>query len=164
MLVFIWYKFLVIWRVARMWSLICGVDVVDNMGRCVFNNYGFEGFWRMWHRGFNVWLIRYLYVPLGGKQNILISVPVVVTFVAFWHDHSINIVVWAFIIVLFMLPELIIKDFFSKQYPHLFQTTWFKYLSAAVSALYIYIICLANLIGFGYGYEKSSIVLTKLIT
>jgi hypothetical protein len=48
----------------------------------------------MWHKGFNVWLVKYLYIPLGGKNNIF-SILVVVSFVAFWHDHTINIIFWA---------------------------------------------------------------------
>jgi D-alanyl-lipoteichoic acid acyltransferase DltB (MBOAT superfamily) len=40
-LYFISLKFTVIWRVGRLWSLLYGVDVIDNMGRCMFNNYGF---------------------------------------------------------------------------------------------------------------------------
>ena len=159
---FIWYKFLIIWKTARLWSLICGIDVADNMSRCLFNNYGFEGFWRMWHRGYNLWLIRYLYVPLGGKNNF-ISVIAVIAFVAFWHDHTIKIVLWAFILVLFMVPEIAAKRFFSSNFRHLYPKMWFKYFSAVVSAVYIYFICIANLIGFGFGHEKSYILLEKLV-
>lgn len=53
LLMFIWYKFMVIWRVSRAWSLIDGIETPENMNRCVFNNYSLEGFWRSWHRGFN---------------------------------------------------------------------------------------------------------------
>jgi D-alanyl-lipoteichoic acid acyltransferase DltB (MBOAT superfamily) len=84
-LIFLWFKFLVIWRWARVWSYLCGIEVIDNMGRCVCNNYGFEGFWRMWHRGYNVWLVRYLFVPVGGNKSFL-SYVAVFAFVAFWHD------------------------------------------------------------------------------
>lgn len=94
---------MIIWKTGRIWAQMYGVHVIDNMSRCIFNNYGFEGFWRMWHRGFNHWLIRYLYVPLGGRRNIF-SVLAVVSFVAFWHDHTINIIFWALIIALFMVP------------------------------------------------------------
>jgi D-alanyl-lipoteichoic acid acyltransferase DltB (MBOAT superfamily) len=57
----------------------------------------------MWHRGFNQWLVRYLYIPLGGNNNLL-SVVATIAFVAFWHDHSLNIVIWAFALVIFILP------------------------------------------------------------
>ena len=86
-----------------MWSLMMGIDVIENMARCMFNNYGFQKFWRMWHKGFNHWLIRYLYIPCGGRNNYL-SVAAVIAFVAFWHDHNLKIILWAFILVLFMIP------------------------------------------------------------
>lgn len=80
-----------------------GIDVIDNMGRCVLNNYGFERFWRMWHKGFNHWLIRYLYIPCGGNKSIFSTI-LVVGFVSFWHDHTINILFWGFILAIFMVP------------------------------------------------------------
>ena len=40
-LYFIFLKFSLIWKTGRLWSLMYGVDVIDNMGRCMFNNYGF---------------------------------------------------------------------------------------------------------------------------
>jgi len=57
----------------------------------------------MWHRGFNQWLVRYLYIPLGGNTTLLSTISVI-AFVAFWHDHTLNIVVWAFTFILFILP------------------------------------------------------------
>jgi D-alanyl-lipoteichoic acid acyltransferase DltB (MBOAT superfamily) len=160
-LVFIWYKFLIIWKTARLWSKIYGVEVIDNMSRCIFNNYGFEGFWRMWHRGFNHWLIRYLYVPLGGKSNIL-SVLAVVSFVSFWHDHTINIVFWGLIIALFMIPEIMIKKYFRKYKRHWYNTYWLKYVAGFVSSIYIHFLIICNCIGFGYGVGQMELVLEKI--
>ena len=136
-LVFIWFKFLIIWRVAKVWSQLCGVEVIDNLSRCVCNNYGFEGFWRMWHRGFNQWLVRYLYIPLGGNQSIL-SIVCTIMFVAFWHDHTFKILLWALGIILFILPEILIKRYARTHLQHLFKYHSFKYLSAITSAIYIY--------------------------
>ena len=63
------------------------------------------GFWRSWHQSYNLWLIRsallpttnfrcrrpsslerYLYIPLGGSNNTVLSMVVIFTFVALWHD------------------------------------------------------------------------------
>lgn len=41
-LIFVWFKFLIIWRFARCWALFDGVDVIENMNRCMCNNYCFE--------------------------------------------------------------------------------------------------------------------------
>ena len=93
----------VTWAIQNAIDFVDEMLVIDNMSRCIFNNYNFEGFWRMWHRGFNQWLIRYLYIPLGGNKKIH-AVIVTIMFVAFWHDHTINIVCWALAIMLFILP------------------------------------------------------------
>jgi len=107
----------------------------------------------MWHRGFNHWLIRYLYIPLGGNKNYF-SVLAVVAFVAFWHDHNLNIILWAFLIVLCMIPELMIKRYFRKNHSNLYKKHWFKYLSGFAAAIYIYLLMICNLVGFGYGADQ----------
>ena len=99
---------------------------------------------------------------MGGNKNYF-SVICVIAFVAFWHDHTINIVLWAFILVLFMIPEIAAKRYFKKYYGHLYHKYWFKYFCSVVCAVYIYLICLANLVGFGYGYEKANILFEKIL-
>lgn len=116
----------------------------------------------MWHRGFNQWLIRYLYIPLGGNKNIF-SIVGTVLFVAFWHDHSFNILIWALGIIIFILPEILIKRYARTHLKHLFKEHWFKYISAFTSAIYIYFLVFANIIGFGYGQHKLNILLQKIM-
>ena len=48
-LVFIFLKFSLIWKVARLWGWVDGIYSEENMNRCIYNNYNFEGFWRQWH-------------------------------------------------------------------------------------------------------------------
>jgi len=116
----------------------------------------------MWHRGFNQWLVRYLYIPLGGNKQVIISTISVIAFVAFWHDHTINIVIWAFTFILFILPEILIKRYTKKYLPHLFKRHWFKYTAALASAFYIYLLVYSNIIGFGYGIDKAYILWEKV--
>lgn len=134
---------------------------MDNLSRCVCNNYGFEGFWRMWHRGFNQWLVRYLYIPLGGNKSI-ISVIATIAFVAFWHDHTLNIVIWAFALIVFILPEILIKRHARNNWRELFGLHWFKYLAAVSSAIYIYFLVFSNIVGFGYGVDKLYLISEKI--
>lgn len=42
----LWLKFACIWRFTRCWALADGVDVRENMLRCVNNNYTLTGFWK----------------------------------------------------------------------------------------------------------------------
>ncbi len=77
------------------------------------NNYSAMDFWRTWHRSYNRWLIRYLYIPLGGKDYFIYNVWIVFTFVAVWHDISFTLLAWGWLICLFLLPELVAKKVFS---------------------------------------------------
>ena len=91
----LWLKFLVIWRVARLWALLDGVTTVENLPCCVSNHYSLRGFWRDWHCSFNRWLVRYIYVPLGGRKWQMLNVWVVFGFTALWHDVQPKLLAWA---------------------------------------------------------------------
>lgn len=90
----------------RAWALMDGIETPENMNRCIYNNYNFSGFWRSWHRSFNQWLIRYIYVPLGGNKLKVLNMWVVFTFVALWHDFKLDLLLWAWIICLALVPEI----------------------------------------------------------
>ena len=72
-----------------------GIYAEENMNRCIYNNYSFEGFWRQWHGSYNIWLIRYMNIPLGGKQKKLLNTFIIFSFVALWHDLWFNLLLWA---------------------------------------------------------------------
>ena len=66
------FQLLIPWRFFRLWALADGIDPPENMVRCMANNYSTLGFWRSWHRSYNLWLTRLVtrsLVPLcpGGK-------------------------------------------------------------------------------------------------
>lgn len=113
LLIFIWFKFTVIWRTARIWAMFDDILTEENMNRCMYNNYCFEGFWRAWHRSFNVWLIRYIFIPLGGSSYKFLNVWIVFTFVALWHDLQLKLLLWGWFICFFMIPEIFVKKIFN---------------------------------------------------
>ena len=51
-----------------------------------------------------MWLIRYLYIPLGGSKSLIKSYVCVFLFVAFWHDSQLKLLIWASLILLFIIP------------------------------------------------------------
>ncbi|EAQ92654.1 hypothetical protein CHGG_00889 [Chaetomium globosum CBS 148.51] len=110
----IWLKLLLPWRFFRLWSLVDGIDPPENMLRCVSNNYSTLSFWRGWHRSYYRWLLRYIYIPLGGSSfrsardaaRTVLTYLVVFTFVALWHDIKLNLLIWGWLIVVFFLPEI----------------------------------------------------------
>nr|XP_010929814.1 putative membrane-bound O-acyltransferase C24H6.01c isoform X3 [Elaeis guineensis]XP_010929815.1 putative membrane-bound O-acyltransferase C24H6.01c isoform X3 [Elaeis guineensis]XP_019708520.1 putative membrane-bound O-acyltransferase C24H6.01c isoform X3 [Elaeis guineensis] len=107
---FMWLKFFLIWRYFRFWSLIGGIETPENMPKCINNCYNLEGFWKNWHASFNKWLVRYMYIPLGGSQRKLLNVWVIFTFVAIWHDLEWKLLSWAWLTCLFFIPEILVKS------------------------------------------------------
>ena len=49
-----------------------------------------QGFWRGWHSSFNQWLVRYLYIPLGGSRRRAAIIWPIFFFVAVWHDLEVR--------------------------------------------------------------------------
>ncbi|KAL0477418.1 membrane-bound O-acyltransferase [Acrasis kona] len=109
-LLYMYMKFLVIWRFFRVWALWDGVNPPENMNRCIINNNTVSGFWRSWHSSLNVWIVKYIYVPMGGSRNKFWSVWVIFTFIALWHDLMYRWLAWAALnCVLFFLEAIVVN-------------------------------------------------------
>ena len=146
---FTFLKYAVMWKFARLWSWFNGILTEENINRCIYNNYSFEGFWRAWHRSFNIWLIRYMYIPLGGKDKKFLNTFVVFSFVALWHDLSFHLLYWAWIIYITLIPEIIVKTIFNKpKMQYLNNYMWFRYLKMLSCCIIVLLMITANLIGF----------------
>ena len=159
----IWLKLLLPWRFFRLWALIDGVDPPENMVRCMSDNYSVLAFWRGWHRSFNRWIVRYLYVPLGGSGGVgaggpssivrsVFNMLLVFTFVALWHDIQLRLLIWGWLITFFVLPELTATFLFPPKAwsgsPNLYR------IICGVGAVgNILMLMVANLVGFAIGVD-----------
>jgi D-alanyl-lipoteichoic acid acyltransferase DltB (MBOAT superfamily) len=155
-LLFMWLKFLLIWRFFRFWSLLNGIDCPENMNRCVFNNYSMVQFWKDWHSSFNLWLIKYVYIPLGGsRRNRLFNILIVFTFVALWHDLTWRVFHWAFLVVAIMAPELVCTAIYRTHMKTFRQR--FPLLGKIVKSIFAtfntQMLVLANMVGYVFGLE-----------
>ncbi|KAI2616046.1 MBOAT-domain-containing protein [Hypoxylon sp. NC1633] len=156
----IWLKLLLPWRFFRLWALVDGVDPPENMIRCVSDNWSTLAFWRSWHRSFYRWSIRYIYVPLGGSSfrsardaaRSVLTYVLVFTFVAMWHDIQLRLLIWGWLIVFFMLPEMAAGLLFPKrkweQHP-----TAYRMLCCLGAVVNIFMMMIANLVGFAVGVD-----------
>ncbi|KAG5420746.1 GUP1 [Candida metapsilosis] len=146
----IWLKLLIPWRLFRLWSLLDGIDPPENMIRCMDNNFSALAFWRAWHRSFNRWVIRYIYVPMGGGGSYrLLNSLLVFSFVAIWHDIELRLLMWGWLIVLFLIPELAAGIVFEKYN----QEWWYRYLCGLGAVVNIWMMMIANLVGFCLGKD-----------
>lgn len=150
-LVVIWLKLLLPWRFFRLWALLDRIDPPENMVRCVANNYSALSFWRSWHRSFHKWVVRYLYIPLGGSRHQLRNSLLVFAFVALWHDIELRLFVWGFLIVLFVMPEIVARSVVPyKTYGH---KPWYRFAAGVGAVVNIWMMLIANLVGFAVGVD-----------
>lgn len=156
----IWLKLLIPWRFFRLWSLLDGIDPPENMVRCMSDNYSVMHFWRGWHRSFNKWSLRYLYIPLGGnrgeglpgKARAVANYLAVFTFIAIWHDIQLRLLMWGWLVTLFVLPEIFAAYLFPAR-------KWrdrpdaYRWLCGVGAVGEILMLMTANLVGFALGVD-----------
>ena len=159
----IWLKLLLPWRFFRLWALLDGIDPPENVVRCMSDNYSVFAFWRGWHRSFNRWIIRYIYIPMGGSGGPgtrgkwgqirgVVNLLAVFTFVAMWHDIQLRLLVWGWLISLFVLPETLAGFLFPKQ-------KWkdhkevYRVICGVGAIGNILMMMSANLVGFAVGLD-----------
>ncbi|KAF1984108.1 glycerol:H+ symporter-like protein [Aulographum hederae CBS 113979] len=155
----IWLKLLIPWRFFRLWALLDGIDPPENMVRCMSNNYSALAFWRGWHRSFNRWIVRYIYIPLGGstsgpwgKVRSIANFLAVFTFVALWHDINLRLLMWGWLVTLFVLPEIIATMLFPKRkWEH--RPNTYRWICGIGATGNILMMMAANLVGFAVGLD-----------
>ncbi|KAI1772640.1 MBOAT-domain-containing protein [Hypoxylon cercidicola] len=156
----IWLKLLLPWRLFRLWALVDGIDPPENMVRCVSDNWSTLAFWRSWHRSFYRWSLRYIYVPLGGSSfrtprdaaRSILTYVLVFTFVALWHDIQLRLLIWGWLVVLFMLPEMAAGYVFPRSRWE-GRPTAYRMLCCVGAVANIFMMMMANLVGFAVGVE-----------
>ncbi|KAL9479897.1 hypothetical protein ACSS6W_004683 [Trichoderma asperelloides] len=166
----IWLKLLLPWRMFRLWALVDGIDPPENMVRCVSNNYSTQLFWRAWHRSYNRWLIRYIYVPLGGSSfrswassaKSVVTYLLVFTFVALWHDIKLRLLIWGWLIVIFMVPEWTATYLFPKRKWES-RPTEYRMLCCIGAVGNVLMMISANLVGFAVGLDGLRSILSSIL-
>ena len=156
---FMWLKFTVVWRFFRLWALASGVEVPENMLRCINNNATILGFWKGWHASYNRWLVRYIYVPLGGARYRLLNVWAVFGFVGAWHDKvAWHLIHWAWIFALFLAPEMAVRAVGAKYYqtPEARSKLTYKLARAACGGAMIHVLIAGNMVGYVVGADGLS--------
>jgi len=151
-----WLKFVVLWKFFRLWGLIDGIEAPENMRNFLYCNISVFEFWRNWHASFNLWIVRYIYIPLGGskgsKSNRFCNILIVFFFVGVWHSFTWNMLIWASFVCLCILPEFCITNLITGQHPIRKHPAW-KYMTIMGGACNAILLTTANLVGFHFGAE-----------
>ncbi|EMS68022.1 hypothetical protein TRIUR3_00876 [Triticum urartu] len=141
-----------------------GVETPENMPRCINNCPDLESFWKSWHASFNRWLVRYVYIPLGGSRRKLISVWIVFTFVAVWHDLEWKLISWAWLTCLFFVPEIVIKSFSNNfQAKSTLGRFIHRELCVIAGAVTVSSLMVANLVGYVVGPSGIKVLMSRML-
>merc|ERR1712154_454763 len=127
------------------------------------------GFWKYWHSSFNLWNIRYIYIPMGGHckgthseyQHIrkFRNIICVFAFTTLWHgDFELKLLIWGSLMALLIIPETLIKNYYYHTSNALIakcrnNQRLNRYIHALGAVINILMLFIANLIGFGPGLE-----------
>ncbi|XP_068183283.1 protein-cysteine N-palmitoyltransferase HHAT [Antennarius striatus] len=95
---FFFVKYLVLFGLPSTLAMLDNLSP-PNLPRCVSIMYSFTGMWRHFDEGLYRWLIRYLYVPLGGSRHghlyKVFSTGLTFGFVCLWHGGHDYLQYWA---------------------------------------------------------------------
>jgi protein-cysteine N-palmitoyltransferase HHAT len=168
-LTFLWAKFDVIWRFFRFFALLDGFDPPEDMPRCFANTVNIQSFWRDWHASFNQWIVRYMYVPMGGSRTKFLSIFPIFFFIAVWHDIEMRLLFWAFFICIGFIPEILVTTFFASKSNAMVlrikrhRLLW-RSLRILGTQLCLMELAVANLVGFAVGTSGTEAGLRQLFT
>ncbi|XP_053568358.1 protein-cysteine N-palmitoyltransferase HHAT isoform X2 [Bombina bombina] len=166
---FFYVKYLVLYGLP---ALIIRLDGLNPpaLPRCVSTMFSFTGIWRSFDVGLHRFLVRYIYIPLGGSQRglwgMLFSTALTFTFVCFWHGGHGYLWYWAAMNWIGIITEQGIKKMLSTSYiqSRIGQTlspNMYRRVQAAVSSISTALLILTNIIFLG-GEEVGKIYWRRL--
>lgn len=99
-----------------------GVNLPANFNKPFFSK-NYREFWTRWHATFSKWLKEYIFDSLGGisktnKLKTVFNIFILFLIVGLWHGATLNYIIYAQLAFVFMLLDIITKDFRKKLFPN----------------------------------------------
>lgn len=165
-LLFTWFRFSLIWGFFRLWALLDGVACPEDISRCMFSNYEVKGFWRNFHRSYNRWLLKYIFIPLGGTRHASGALNVGVVCLVFgWvlitHDPTLSRLdiypFWAGTFVTgYLLERMATQACRKRNRGAKANPVWSRLLLHARGAVTIYVLMLGNIVSYGFDHAPTA--------
>jgi D-alanyl-lipoteichoic acid acyltransferase DltB (MBOAT superfamily) len=164
-LTFIWLKYTIIWTLFRLWAWSDGIFVEENINRFIYNFYSIELFFRGINRSLNRWMVRYIYIPLGGKNKKYVNIWIVF---GFWYlilDYkNIDYAVFALCCCLFIDLEMFVRNTFIEKFGEDFnEKIYLRFIKYIFSALYLFAIFVIGLLGFFFSLDNLKVVFDTVV-
>ena len=164
-LTFIWLKYCIIWKLFRLWAWGDGIFIEENMNRFIYNFYSVELFFRAINRSLNRWMIRYIYIPLGGKNKKYINIWVVFGFWYLLYDYkNFDYLLFVLCCCLILDIEMFIKRTFIDKFGEDFnEKIYLRYVKYIISAFYLLAIFVIGLFGFFFSLDNLKVIIDTVI-
>ena len=164
-LTFIWLKFAIIWKFGKLLAWGDGIYVEENMNRIIYDIYSLEEFFRGMNRSFNRWIVRYLYIPLGGKNKKYINIWVIFAFVYFiFNFGNGDYLIFSICCCVLLDIEIFAKNTFVNKFGEDFnEKIYLRYLKYFVATIYLLILYMICLFGFHFSFQGMKVVMDNIV-
>lgn len=87
-----------------------GIRLTENFNRPYLAT-GCRDFWKRWHITLTQWLTRYVYIPLGGKQNKCRNILIVFFISGLWHGTDLTFLCWGAYFGIWRIAEEFVQKY-----------------------------------------------------
>ena len=164
-LTFYWLKFSIIWKFFRFWAWCDGIFSEENMNRFIYDFYSIELFFRGMNRSLNRWIVRYIYIPLGGKNKKYINIWIAFGFWYLIKDFKdMGYAVFAICCCLLLDLEMYTKNTFINKFGEDFnEKLYLRYLKYIVCSFFVLIMFIIGLFGFFFSLNSFKVIFDTVV-
>ena len=164
-LTFLWLKFSIIWKFGRLLAWYDGIYVEENMNRIIYNIYSLEEFFRGMNRSFNRWVVRYLYIPLCGKNKKYVNIWAIFAFAYFiFNFENGDYLIYSIACCVLLDIEIFAKYTFVNKYGEDFnEKIYLRYLKYFVASIYLLILFIVSLIGYHFSFQGMKVIMDNIV-
>ncbi len=90
-------------------GLFFGIRLPNNF-RNPYKSVNPQDFWRRWHITLSSWFRDYIYIPLGGNKNIVLSLFSVFIICGLWHGVGLSFIFWGVYHFLVLIIFLLLRE------------------------------------------------------
>ena len=164
-LTFLWFKYAIIWKFWRLIAWCDGIFVEENMNRFIYDIFSFEEFFRGMNRSLNRWIVRYLYIPLGGKNKKYVNIWAVFGFLCLifnfgFGDYMLFSIFSCILLDLEIFVKYMFINKFGEDFNEKIHLRYLKYIVLTFNLIILFIVCL---LGFHFPLQGMKVLMDNIL-